>query len=85
MTGAHLGGRGAGRRRSYSATTATRVVGGRRGHGDWRHHVDLWRTLFWHVLETYTRRKNVADLCSWTRPNVSKAALTLVLRGRVRF
>ena len=56
MTGAHLGGRGARRRRSYSATAAQSVVGGRRGHGDGRHHVDLWRKLFWHVLETYTRR-----------------------------
>ena len=57
MTGAHLGGRGARRRRSYSATAAPRVVGERRGHSDGRHHVDLWRTLFWHVLATHTRRK----------------------------
>ena len=57
MTGAHLGGRGAGRRRGNTAEIATRGVGRRRGHGDGRHHVDLWRTLFWHVLAKYTRRK----------------------------
>ena len=57
MTGAHLGGRGAGRRRGSASIAAPREVGGRRGHGDGRHHVDLWRTLFWHVLATYMRRK----------------------------
>ena len=41
---------------TYSATAAQSVVGGRRGRGDGRHHVDLWRTLFWRVLATYTRR-----------------------------
>ena len=50
MTGAHLGGRGAGagRRRTtpLQRDRRTRVVGGRLGHGDGRHHVDLWRTLF---------------------------------------
>ena len=57
MTGAHhLGDRGARRRRSRSATAAQSVVGGRRSRGDGRHHVDLWRTFFWHVLATYTRR-----------------------------
>ena len=38
MTGAHLGGRGAGRRRSCSATAAPREGARRRGHGDGRHH-----------------------------------------------
>ena len=40
-------------RRSWCGSTTqlqrdrrTRVVGGRRGHGDGRPHVDLWRTLF---------------------------------------
>ena len=56
MTGAHLGGRDAGRRRGSAAIAAPRGFGGRRGHGDGRHHVDLWRTLFWHVLATYMRR-----------------------------
>ena len=63
-TGAHL-------RRSWCGSTTqlqrdrrTRVVGGRRGHGDGRHHVDLWRTLFWHVLETYTRRQKSRHICA---------------------
>ena len=78
MTGAHLGGRGAGRRRGNTAEIATRGIGRRRGHGDGRHHVDLWRTLFCHVLATYTRRKKCDRFVlmdSWTRPNVSKLAL----------
>ena len=41
MTGAHLGGRGACRRRGSAAIAATRGVGGRRSHGDGRHHVDF--------------------------------------------
>ena len=68
--------RSLGRRRGYTKIAASRRVGRRHGHGDGRHHVDLWRTLFWHVLATHTRRKNVTDLCSWTRPNVSKPALS---------
>ena len=59
MTVAHLGGRGAGRRRSYSATAAPAWSAGVVAMViDGRHHVDLWRTLFWHVLVTYMRRKN---------------------------
>ena len=38
MTGAHLGDRGACRRRSCSATAAPREGGRRRGHADGRHH-----------------------------------------------
>ena len=38
MTGAHLGDRGACRRRSCSATAAPREGGRRRGHGNGRHH-----------------------------------------------
>ena len=38
MAGAHLGGRGAGRRRSCSATAAPREGARRRGHADGRHH-----------------------------------------------
>ena len=38
MTGAHLGGRGACRRRSCSATAAPREGARRRGHADARHH-----------------------------------------------
>ena len=38
MTGAHLGDRGACRRRSRSATAAPREGGRRRGHADGRHH-----------------------------------------------
>ena len=45
MTGAHLGGRGAGRRRGYTKISAPRKVGRRRGHGDGRHHVELWRVF----------------------------------------
>ena len=45
MTGAHLGGLGAGRRRGSAAIAAPREGGRRSGHGDGRHHVDLWRTL----------------------------------------
>ena len=56
MTGAHLVGRGVGRRRGSAAIAAPREGGRRSGHGDGRHHVDLWRTFFWHVLATYMRR-----------------------------
>ena len=38
MTGAHLGGRGAGRQRGNTAEIAPREVGRRRGHGNGRHH-----------------------------------------------
>ena len=58
-------------RRSWCGSTTqlqcdrrTRVVGGRRSHGDGRHHVDLWRTLFWHVLATYTRRRKSCQICA---------------------
>ena len=37
-TGAHLGGRSAGQRRGTAAIAGPRGVGGRRGHGDGRHH-----------------------------------------------
>ena len=46
MTGAHLGGRGAGRRRSCSATAAPREGARRRGHGDGRHHPRPQRSFF---------------------------------------
>ena len=46
MTGAHLGGRGAGRRRSRSATAAPREGGRRRGHADGRHHPRSIARLF---------------------------------------
>ena len=46
MTGAHLGGRGACRRRSCSATAAPREGGRRRGHGDGRHHPRSVAQLF---------------------------------------
>ena len=75
MTGAHLGGRGAGRRRSCSATAAPREGGRRRGHGDGRHHPRPQRSFF---SPNSDRRKSiflVTKLCSWTRPNLYKAAL----------
>ena len=46
MTGAHLGGRGAGRRRSCSATAAPREGARRRGHGDGRHRPRPQRSFF---------------------------------------
>ena len=46
MTGAHLGDRGACRRRSCSATAAPREGGRRRGHGDGRHHPRSVAQLF---------------------------------------
>ena len=46
MTGAHLGGRGAGRQRGNTAEIATRVVGRRRGHRDGRHHPRPQRGFF---------------------------------------
>ena len=46
MTGAHLGGRGAGRRRSCSATAAPREGARRRGHADGRHHPRPQRSFF---------------------------------------
>ena len=46
MTGAHLGGRGACRRRSCSATAAPREGGRRRGHRDGRHHPRPQRGFF---------------------------------------
>ena len=46
MAGAHLGGRGAGRRRSCSATAAPREGARRRGHADGRHHPRSVARLF---------------------------------------
>ena len=46
MTGAHLGDRGACRRRSCSATAAPREGARRRGHGDGRHHPRPQRSFF---------------------------------------
>ena len=46
MAGAHLGGRGAGRRRSCSATAAPREGARRRGHADGRHHPRPQRGFF---------------------------------------
>ena len=46
MTGAHLGDRGAGRRRSCSATAAPQEGARRRGHGDGRHHPRPQRSFF---------------------------------------
>ena len=46
MTGAHLGGRGARRRRNYSAIAPPRGVGGRHGHGDGRDHPRPQRSFF---------------------------------------
>ena len=46
MTGAHLGDRGACRRRSCSATAAPREGGRRRGHADGRHHPRSIARLF---------------------------------------
>ena len=57
MTGAHLGGRGACRRRSCSATAAPREGGRRCGHGDGRHHPRAAAQLFWQLLPTHMRRK----------------------------
>ena len=46
MTGAHLGDRGACRRRSCSATAAPGEGARRRGHGDGRHHPRPQRSFF---------------------------------------
>ena len=76
MTGAHLGGRGAGRRRSYSATAAPAWSAGVAamvmGATMWIFGARCFG-MFWQ------RTRDVlvmAYLCSWTRPNVSKAALS---------
>ena len=69
-------------RRSWCGSTTqlqrdrrTRVVGWRRGHCMGRHvDVDIWRTLFGTFWQRTRDVKIVADLCSWTRPNVSKPA-----------
>ena len=57
MTGAHLGDRGACRRRSRSATAAPREGGRRRGHADGRHHPRSVAAAFFafsaHELGTY--------------------------------
>ena len=50
MTGAHLGGHGAGRRRSCSATAAPRESAGRRGHADGRHHPRSRSAAFFHQI-----------------------------------
>ena len=59
MAGAHLGGRGAGRRRSCSATAAPREGGRRRGHADGRHHPRSIARLFSPNSATNMRRKFV--------------------------
>jgi hypothetical protein len=56
MAGAHLGGRGAGRRRSCSATAAPREGGRRRGHADGRHHPRSVARLFSPFLPTILGR-----------------------------
>ena len=56
MTGAHLGGRGACRRRSRSATAAPREGGRRRGHADGRHHPRSVARLFSPFLPTILGR-----------------------------
>ena len=61
MTGAHPGGRGAGRRRGYTKIAAPRGVGWGRGHGNGRHHPwpqrsflgTFWRRTF--SIETVTK------------------------------
>jgi len=50
MAGAHLGGRGACRRRSCSATAAPREGARRRGHADGRHHPRPQRGFFHQIL-----------------------------------
>ena len=75
MTGAHLGDRGACRRRSCSATAAPREGGRRRGHGDGRHHPRPQRSFFHQILPTTWDVNCLPFLCSWTRPTVSKPAL----------
>ena len=75
MTGAHLGDRGACRRRSCSATAAPREGGRRRGHGDGRHHPRPQRSFFRNFCQRTWDVNGMTFLCSWTRPNVSKAAL----------
>ena len=80
MSGAHFGGRGAGRQRGNTAEIAPRQGGRRRGHGDGRHHPRPQRSFF---SPNSDRRANifpVTDLCSWNRPNISKAALVLCWR-----
>ena len=57
MTGAHLGDRGACRRRSCSVTAAPREGARRRGHGDGHHHPRSVAAAFFafsaHELGTY--------------------------------
>ena len=78
MTGAHLGGRGACRRRSCSATAAPREGGRRRGHGDGRHHPRPQRSFFSPNSDRRVTFFQLPKLCSWTSPTASKAALAAV-------
>ena len=80
MTRAHLGGRGVGRKRGNTAEIATRGVGRRRGHGDRCHHPRPQRSFFSPNSDRCKSIFLVAKLCSWTRPNVSKPALSPYLR-----
>ena len=81
MTGAHLGGRGVGRRRGSAAIAAPPEAGRRTvaamvmGATIWIFGARFFGT-FWQ--RTRDALVMVAYLCSWTRPNVSKAALLLL-------
>ena len=77
MTGAHLGGRGAGRRCSCSATGpppakapgVAAMLMGATTNGRSAFFFRNFCPRTWHVI-------CYVFLCSWTRPNLSKAALT---------
>ena len=74
MTGAHLGDRGACRRRSCSATVAPREGARRRGHGDGRHHPRPQRSFFHQILIDVELFSPLPKLCSWTSPTASEPA-----------
>ena len=77
MTGAHLGGRGAYRRRSCSATAAPREGGRRRSRRDGRHHPRPQRSFFSPNYDRRVTLSSLPKLCSWTSPTASKPALQL--------
>ena len=69
MTGAHLGGRGAGRQRGNTAEIAPRVVGRRRGHRDGRHHPRPQRGFFHQILIDASEALSVTKIMLMDHPH----------------
>ena len=70
MTGAHLGGRGAGRRRGSAAIAAPREGGRRRrGHRDGRHHPRPQRGFFHQILIDASEALSVTKIMLMDHPH----------------